>query len=104
MPKTSQPMTTLDGPKFAKLLDRIARDKGYRDRLEANAVFALKEVGVDLDAQTKNLLKGKRLSEVTKLGTQSEMAKFPWVKVITWVVTAVMVITKTPTPEAVSKS
>jgi hypothetical protein len=44
-------------------LERIVSDPDFRQRLEFKPLAALTEVGVELDANTRNELEGKRFSE-----------------------------------------
>jgi hypothetical protein len=73
----------------AKVID----DPKFRAMLDKNPVETLKSIGIELDEATRKELEGKTLSEVM---TQPKLvAKFPWVKILTGVATAVVSIAKT---------
>jgi hypothetical protein len=44
-------------------LERVASDPAFRNRLEINPLEALAEMNVELDADTRRELEGKRFSE-----------------------------------------
>ena len=44
-------------------LDRVASDPAFRSRLEANPLDALAEMQVELDAETRSAMEGRRFSE-----------------------------------------
>jgi hypothetical protein len=44
-------------------LERVATDSEFRNRLEVNPLAALAEMNVELDADTRRELEGKRFSE-----------------------------------------
>jgi hypothetical protein len=44
-------------------LERVASDPAFRNRLETNPLEALAEMNVELDADTRRELEGKRFSE-----------------------------------------
>jgi len=44
-------------------LERVATDPEFRNRLEVNPLAALAEVHVELDADTRRELEGRRFSE-----------------------------------------
>jgi hypothetical protein len=44
-------------------LERVATDPEFRNRLEMNPLAALAEMNVELDAETRRELEGKRFSE-----------------------------------------
>ena len=44
-------------------LERVASDPAFRSRLETNPLEALAEMNVELDADTRRELEGKRFSE-----------------------------------------
>jgi hypothetical protein len=52
-------------------LERVASDAEFRDRLEANPLAALAELNIDVDADTRRELEGKRFSEFWALRRQA---------------------------------
>ena len=48
-------------------LERVATDPEFRNRLEINPLAALAELNVELDAETRRELEGKRFSEFCAL-------------------------------------
>jgi len=77
--------------KFVAAMDRIASDPEFRKKLEEMPVETLTSIGIEFDKKTLEHMKGKKLSQLME---EEKVAKFPWVRYVAKVATAVVSIKK----------
>jgi hypothetical protein len=62
----------IDPEKFAAAMDRLATDEKLQEKLDNQPIEALEELGIEIDKETREELKGKNLAEI--MGVPKEEA------------------------------
>jgi hypothetical protein len=68
---------SIDSDKFAKAMDRLATDKAFQEKLDKTPLDALKDLGIEIDAETKEAFKGKSFEDITKVEETKDLKVQP---------------------------
>jgi hypothetical protein len=68
---------SIDSGIFAKAMDRLATDKALQEKLDKTPLDALKDLGIEIDAETKEALKGKNFEDIAKVGETKDLKVQP---------------------------
>jgi hypothetical protein len=64
----------IDPDKFAAAMEKLATDEKLQAKLDENPMDALEELGIDIDKETRDLLKDKSLMEIMGVPKEEEAA------------------------------
>lgn len=63
-PQLKENKLKIDPEKFAAAMDKLATDKALQEKLDRQPADALEELGIEVDKETLEALKGKSLIEI----------------------------------------
>ena len=73
-PGSKETRLRIDPDRFAAAMDRLAKDEKLQKKLDKEPMEALEDLGIEIDKETREMLKGKTLTEIMGLTEEEEAA------------------------------
>lgn len=80
-PQLKENKLKIDPEKFATAMDKLATDKALQEKLDRQPVDVLEELGIEVDKETLESLKGKSLIEIMGVSEKEAAGLQPVVEI-----------------------
>lgn len=80
-PQLKENKLKIDPEKFATAMDKLATDKALQEKLDRQPVDVLEELGIEVDKETLEALKGKSLIEIMGVSEKEAAGLQPVVEI-----------------------